>query len=115
MTPAAIALIAGLILGGIFSIYVTRQSLGEEIIYGGAPAQIFHYLGVLGFCMTLPTILAALLVHGGFALAFPLGIGCVIAAFAALLIFAAVERPARARVKPGDEGWNEAKARASDL
>ena len=68
------ALLVGLIIGGLLAIYVTRRSLVEEKIYGGIFAQVFHFLGALGFCMTLPTILTVLVLHGGFGTAFPLGI-----------------------------------------
>lgn len=115
LTIADDALLAGLILGIIFSLYVAPRSLKKEKIYGGAAAQVLHYLGVLGFCMTLPTVLTALILHGGFGVAFPLGFGCVIVAFIFLLVFAVVERPARANATPEEEVWTEAKARSSGL
>ena len=115
MSIPATALLVGLVLGSLFAVYVTRRSLREEKGYGGAAAQVFHFLGALGFCMTLPTVITALILHGGFALAFPLGIGCVLAAFAALLIFAVIERPARAGIAPQDQVWTEEKARSSGL
>ncbi|HVU14614.1 MAG TPA: hypothetical protein VHD90_25235 [Phototrophicaceae bacterium] len=115
MSHAAFALLAGLIFGGIFSLYVAPRSIREAKIYGGTLAKAFHYLGVLGFCMTLPTVIAAVVVRGGFALAFPLGVGCVISAFIALLIFAAVERPARLLHAPEEDVWTAEKARSSGL
>ena len=65
--------------------------------------------------MTLPTVITALVLRGGFGLAFPLGIGCVIAAFVALLVFAVFENPARAELAPDEEVWTEEKARTSGL
>ncbi len=115
MSHAALALLVGLILGSIFATFVARRSLDEEKIHGGAPAKVFHFLGALGFCMTLPTVITALLLRGGFTLAFPLGIGCVIAAFIALLIYAVFEYPARAGLALDDDGWTEEKARTSGL
>jgi hypothetical protein len=116
LTIADDALLAGLILGIIFSLYVAPRSLREEKVYGGAAAQVIHYLGVLGFCMTLPTVITALILRGGFGVAFPLGIGCVIAAFIALLIFAVIERPARAALPPEDNDvWTAEKARKSGM
>jgi hypothetical protein len=41
--------------------------------------------------------------------------GCVLAAFIALLIYAVVERPARAGIAPVEEVWTEEKARSSGL
>jgi hypothetical protein len=114
MDKAPTALAVGLVLGAIFAIYVSRRSNREEKIYGGTLAQVFHYLGALGFCMTLPTVITALILHGGFGLAFPLGIGCVIAAFIALFIFALIENPARPAVIE-EEVWTEEKARSSGM
>jgi hypothetical protein len=109
------ALLVGLIIGGLLAIYVTRRSLREEKVYGGALAQVFHYLGALGFCMTLPTVLAVLVLRGGFGIAFPLGIGLVIASLIMLIIFAVIERPARPKITPEDDVWTEEKARASGM
>ena len=115
MSNAAIALLVGLILGSIFALFVARRSLQEQAIHGGTLAKVFHFVGVLGFCMTLPTVITALVLRGGFALAFPLGIGCVIAAFLALLVYAGFERPARAGLTPEEDVWTEEKARSSGL
>ena len=109
------ALLVGLIVGAFFAYFVARRSLREEKVYGGVLAQVFHFLGVLAFCMTLPTVITTLILHGGFGTAFPLGIGCVAAAFIALIIFAVIEQPARAKIEPEDDAWTEAKARASGM
>ncbi|MFN8452590.1 MAG: hypothetical protein U0521_29285 [Anaerolineae bacterium] len=115
MSNVAIALLVGLVLGGLLSLYVTPRSLREEKVYGGLPAQVFHYLGVLGFCMTLPTVLTAVILRSGFLPAVALGFGCVGAAFVALLVFAVFERPARAGIAPQEDIWTEEKARSSGL
>lgn len=115
MSNIATALLVGLILGALLSLYVAPRSLREEKVYGGVPAQVFHYLGVLGFCMTLPTVLTAVILHSGFLTAVALGFSLVGVAFVALLIFAVVERPARAAIVPDEEVWTEEKARTSGL
>ncbi len=115
MTHAEVAALIGLALGVVFSFYVTRKSLREEKVYGGTLALVFHYLGVLGFCMTLPTVLSAVILRSGFLPSFLLGMSCVIAAFLALLIFAVIEHPARAGVVPEEDVWTEEKARSSGL
>ena len=115
MTHAEIAVVIGLALGVVCSFYVRRKSILEEKIYGGTSAQIFHYLGVLGFCMTLPTVICANILRTGFLPSVVLGFGCVILAFLCLLIFAVIEQPARAGITPEDEVWTEEKARASRL
>lgn len=115
LSNGAIALLVGLILGAIFAVLVSRRSLEEDAVHGGTPAKVFHFAGVVGFCATLPTVITALLLRGGFALAFPLGIGCVIAAFIALLIYAVFEHPAREGLEQDDDVWTEEKARTSGL
>ena len=115
MTHAEIAALIGLGLGIIFSVFVTRKSIREEKIYGGTPALIFHYLGTLSFCMTLPTVISAGLLHSGFLASVLLGFSCVGIGFVMLLIFAAVERPARVGIPSEDDVWTEAKARSSGL
>jgi hypothetical protein len=115
MTHAEIAVVIGLALGIVFSFYVRHKSLLEEKVYGGMLAQVFHYLGVLGFCMTLPTVICAGILRSGFLPSVALGFGCVILAFICLLIFAVIEQPSRAGITPEDEVWTEEKARASRL
>jgi hypothetical protein len=115
MSNTVIALLVGLIIGSIFAIYVVRKSSQEDKIYSGGVAQVFHFLGALGFCMTLPTVITSVILHSGFIAAFLLGMGCVLAAFIALLIYAVVERPARAGIAPVEEVWTEEKARSSGL
>ncbi len=115
MTHAEIAVVIGLGLGVVFSIYVRRKSILEAEIYGGALAQVFHYLGVLGFCMTLPTVISATILRSGFLPSVALGFCCVGLAFLCLLAFAVIEQPARARIAPEEEVWTEEKARASRL
>ena len=115
LTHAEIAAIIGLALGVVFSFYVRRKSILEEKIYGGTLAQVFHYLGVLGFCMTLPTVISAGILRSGFLPSVALGFACIIAAFLCLVIFAAIEQPARAGVTPEENLWTEEKARASRL
>jgi len=110
------ALLVGLVLGGLFAIYVARRSLQQEKVYGSILSKVFHFLGVLFFCMTLPTVITVLILHGGFGVAFPVGIGCVAASFLALAVFAVFEKPARDRLKTEDEDlWTEEKARASGM
>jgi hypothetical protein len=115
MTHAEIAAIVGLALGLIFSFYVRRKSIAEEKIYGGTLAQVFHYLGVLAFCMTLPTVISAGILRSGFLPSVALGFTCVILAFVFLLIFAVIEQPARAGITPQEEVWTEEKARDSGM
>jgi hypothetical protein len=114
MDIAIKAVLVGLIIGGLLAIYVTRRSLREEKVYG-ALAKFFHFLGALYFCMTLPTVLAVLMLRGGFGIAFPLGISLVVTSLMMCFLFAIFEQPARPKITPEDDVWTEEKARASGM
>jgi len=47
MSIPATALLVGLVLGSLFAVYVTRRSLRKKKVYGGAAAQVFHFLVAL--------------------------------------------------------------------
>ncbi len=105
----------GLALGVALAFIVIPRSLRQEPIYGGAPALILHAIGVVCFAAVIPTTIATLLLHGGFGIAFPLAIGLIAAAYLLLLLFAAVEQPAREAKAPKEDVWTAEKARTSGL
>jgi uncharacterized BrkB/YihY/UPF0761 family membrane protein len=109
------ALSIGLALGVALAFLVIPRSLKQEAIYGGIPALILHAVGVVCFAAVIPTTIATLLLHGGFGTAFPLAIGLIITAYLTLLLFAAVEHPARAAHAPKEDVWTAEKARTSGL
>ena len=96
-------------------VYVRRRSLREEKIYGGTLAQVFHY-------PRRPRLLhdtadrhqRRCCCAAASCRRVALGFGCVIAGIYRLLIFAVIERPARAGIAPEEEVWTEEKARSSD-
>jgi hypothetical protein len=108
------ALLIGVALGVVFGAYVARRSQREEPIHGGMLAQIFHYVGTVSFVSALPTVLAAVIMGGGFRVALPLAIMLLALTYLALFCYALIERPARP-VSTDDEGWTEEKARTSGL
>ncbi|MDZ4769614.1 MAG: hypothetical protein SGJ24_10825 [Chloroflexota bacterium] len=108
-------LVIGLGLGLILAALIVPRSLKEEPVYGGALAQGLHALGALCFASVIPTTIVALILRGGFGTAFPLAVSLVVLAYLILLVFAAIEQPARARLAPRDDVWTAEKAKTSGL
>ncbi|MCB9451840.1 MAG: hypothetical protein H6672_10395 [Anaerolineaceae bacterium] len=115
MDNVILALLIGLGLGLVFAIPVARRSIRKEPIYGGALAHVFHYVGTAAFVSVLPTVLASLILRGGFSVAFPLAIGLLVVCFAGLFLFAVIERPARPQLNAEDSGWTKEDAQKSGL
>jgi hypothetical protein len=113
MDNAQLALLIGLGCGLVFGSFVARSSARREKIYGGTAALLFHYIGAAAVTGILPLVLASLILGGGFGLAFPLAVSFMLTGFAALVIFAAIENPARP--KTVSTGWTEHDARTSGL
>jgi cyanate permease len=113
MENAPLALGIGLTFALIFGIFVARGSNQREPIHGGPLAQVFHYIGSSGVAGTLPVVLASLILGGGFGMAFPLALSFMATSLIALVIFAAIEQPARQNIE--DRGWTEQDARTSGL
>ena len=113
MENAPLALGIGLAFALGLGILTARGSANRETIHGGALAQIFHYIGAAGVTGTLPVVLASLILGGGFELAFPLALSFMLTSLVSLVIFAAIEHPAKQ--KAADQGWTEADARTSGL
>lgn len=112
LTPMLIGLVLGLI-GGVF---VARTSARKQAVHGGAPAQLFHYLGASAFLAALPAGLLELITGRGFGGAIVASLTLAVISLALLLIYAIFERPALARLpSEDDEGWTAEKARTSGL
>ncbi len=115
MENAPLALGIGLAFALTLGALTARSSNRREPIHGGPLAQLFHYIGAAGVTGTLPVVLASLILGGGFELAFPLAVSFMITCFVSLVIFAAIEQPAKLKVVDEDQGWTEADARTSGL
>lgn len=111
------ALLIGLGFAAVLGVLVARSSNRREKIYGGVVAQVFHYIGGGLFAATPIVVIVSLVLHGGFALAFPMAVGFLAASYAALVLFAIIENPAykQALAKRVDKGWTEQDARQSGL
>ena len=113
MDRALIALLIGIVCAAVFGYYIAQKSSRQQKIYGGTAAQVFHYIGAAGVAGILPVILVSLILGQGFRGAFPLAVGFLATSLAALLLYAIVERAARARLKTEDHGWTREDARKS--
>ncbi|HLV36099.1 MAG TPA: hypothetical protein VKY59_13325 [Spirillospora sp.] len=113
MDTPVLAFLIGLGFALVLGYFTARGSARREKIYGGQAALIFHYIGAATVTGVLPVVLASLILGGGFGLAFPLAVSFMLTGFVALLIFAAIERPARSQHVA--RGWTEHDARTSGL
>ncbi len=113
MNTPLLALIIGLGFGLTLGYFTARSSAKREKIYGGQQALIFHYIGASAVTGVLPVVLASLILGGGFGTAFPLAVSFMITGFLALVIFAAIEQPARSTQT--SKGWTEQDARTSGM
>ncbi len=118
MDNLAFAPLIGLGFGVVFALFVARRSLNEKPVYSGAPAQVLHFLGVVAFCSMVPTVIATLILHGGFVRAVISALAWFALAFMLLVIFAALEKPAsdiQALSSDNDDVWTAEKAKTSGL
>lgn len=113
MNNGLLALLIGLAFALVFGYYVAQQSNRQQKIQGGAAAQVFHYIGAAGVAGILPVVLASLILGQGFGIAFPLALAFLATGWLALLLYAIIERPARARTAAKDGGWTREDARKS--
>jgi hypothetical protein len=113
MDTPVLALLIGLGFALVLGYFTARGSARRERIHGGQAALVFHYIGAAAVTGVLPVVLASLILGGGFGLAFPLAVSFMLTGFLSLVIFAAVEHPARRR--QAVRGWTEQDARTSGL
>ncbi|MBK8026143.1 MAG: hypothetical protein IPK19_33345 [Chloroflexi bacterium] len=109
------ALLIGLVLGGVLAIWIIPRSLKNEPVRGGTLAELLHGLAVVLACAVFPAAIAALVLRGGFGVAFPVAFGMAILAFLVLIVFAIFEQPAVARAQSHEDVWTAEKAKTSGL
>ena len=78
----------------IFGPLTARSSHRHKPVSGGVVGHAFHLIASMAFVAVLPGALGALILGGGFEVAFPVIIGLVIVIFVSLLGYAAVENNA---------------------
>jgi hypothetical protein len=118
--PLLDAVIVCIIFAVIFGPLTARSTLRREPVHGGRLPMIFNLIGASALVAVLPGVIAALVLGGGFRLAFPLALTCVFISITALVIFASLEYPARSRFeadqqRKAQQGWTEEDARRSGL
>lgn len=112
----AVCVIFAAILGPL----TARSSMRREPVYGGLAARVFHLIGASAVIGVVPGVLTALILGGGFRVALPIALMFLAVSFAALLLFALFERPARTAhlahlAQRQDQGWTAEDARKSGL
>ncbi len=113
MNSALLAVLIGLGCAAVFGYFVAQKSVGREKIYGGWLARVFHYIGAASIAGILPAILVCVILGLRFRSAFPIGLTFLVTGLAALLIFAVIERPARAKMAIEHRGWSKEDAQKS--
>jgi hypothetical protein len=109
------ALLIGGAIGIILTALVVPRSLREEKVYGGPIAHVLHAIGAFSFAAVIPVTIVTLILRGGFGVAFPLAVGLIVLAYATLVVFAVVEKPARAAHAPKEDVWTAERAKTSGL
>jgi hypothetical protein len=106
-----------IIFAAIFGPLTARSSMRRAPIYGGVLAKAFHLLGASAIIGVVPGVITALILGGGFGVAFPVALLFLAIGFGTLLLFAIFERPARTLhlVQEQSRGWTAEDARTSGL
>ena len=116
MDRTLLTLLITLVAIVLFSVPIARRSARQDKIYGGAGAQVFHFLGAAVYIGVIPAALCGSILVGPFKLGIPLALGLLAVSFLLLISYAFFERPARAALKPTeDHGWTAEDALKSGL
>lgn len=119
MNEFLLPIIVGIPFAALVGRYISRKSAAKEAIYGGSAARAAHYLGAVGAsggAIFLPFVPIMFILGRSVQWALVLGIGSILFGLASLVVFATIEHPALATVKPQQErGWTEEDARKSRL
>lgn len=108
----AVAAVFGVVLGPLLA----RSSARREKIYGGTAAQVFHLLGAVAMMGLLPGVIAGVILRIPFVTTFSIALGLLALCFAALLVFAVLEKPSRPAPQAlEDRGWTAEDARTSGM
>lgn len=110
-----VPILIGAVVGVIAGWFVAKRSAKQDPIYGGSTARLFHYLGAAVFASMPLSSIFTILMGGGFVRAVLTGIVISVISYVLLLIFSAIEQPARQSRAAEDEGWTAQKAKESGL
>jgi len=115
MDRTQIIILITLVIVAIGALPVSRKSRSKSPIYGGTPAEFFHFLGSAAYVGVLPAGLLGTLFVGFLRLGLPLALTYLGIAVACLFIYAFFERNARKGITVEDRGWTAEDARSSGL
>jgi len=119
MNEFLLPLVLGVPFAAWVGLYISRKSIQQQPIHGGKAARAAHYLGAAGAAggaIYLPFVPILFILGRSVQWALVLGITSLLFGLVALVVFAFIERPFLAAVKPPeDRGWTEADARQSGL
>lgn len=116
MDTTQLVLLITLACIAVFSVPTARASLKKDQVVGGSTAVVFHFIGVACYLGVLPGALLGTLLVGFWEVGLKLGLLFLGLSLLALLAYAAVELPARTRLKPAeDRGWTAEDALSSGL
>ncbi|MFP4321156.1 MAG: hypothetical protein ACLFTK_01750 [Anaerolineales bacterium] len=91
-------ILIGFAVGMFFGIFMTRESLKRQPVYGGPFAHLFHFLGASGISAVIPLVIIALLARLTFPRIVATGLLFSFGTYAFLFLHALFE----SRVKPED-------------
>lgn len=119
MNEFLLPLVLGVPFAAWVGLYISRKSITQQPILGGKAARAAHYLGAAGAsggAIYLPFVPILFILGRDVGWALVLGLTSLLCGLGALVVFAVIERPALAAVKPPEDGgWTEADARKSGL
>ncbi len=91
-------IIIGFVVGMLFGILTTRESLLRQPVHGGPLAHVFHFLGASGISAIIPLVVIALVARLTFPRIVATGLLFSFGTYAFLILHAVFE----SRVKPED-------------
>lgn len=116
MDRTSLTLLIVLALIAVFCVPLARTSSRRDKIYGGAAAQIFHFIGAASYVGVFPSALFGSFLVGPLELGIPLALGFLGITLVSLLLYAVFEQPAKAKRQPAkDQGWTAEDALKSGL
>jgi hypothetical protein len=84
-------LLIATVFGLVFGPLTARSSHRAQPVQGGLAAHLFHLIGTMAFVAALPSVLATLILGGGFVMAVAVAAALIALSLLALLVFAVLE------------------------
>lgn len=113
MERGVLALVIGIGCALVLGYFTARASAQRDAVRGGLLASLFHYIGAASVTGVLPLVLANVLLGQGIVRALLSAAVFFVIALGALVAYAALELPHRAKTE--DRGWTKEDALTSKL